>query len=464
MSRTSLARPHEPDDMSEMWKQWEGRTVAGKFPLQSYLGGSDHSAVFLTETQPGSARESGKAAIKLISCNPSDAEEQLARWKSASELQHPNLIRIFETGRCEFDGAALLYVVEEYADENLSQIIPERALTSEEAFAMLPPLLRALQFVHDQGFVHGSIQPSNVLAAADQVKLSSDSLRMPREKGGSKVPTVYDPPEAALGQVSSATDVWQLGITLIEVLTQRFPVRDRTEPVAPAVPAAMPEPLREIAVRCLQVDADKRWEVAEILARLQAPMPAPLPPVETPPLASTPAFPTPRKPSRTWSYLLALAVIAALAFLLVPRPKSPGPAVEVQSTPEPKSSPAAPQNPKTQEETSPAGGDEKAAPNADQNGVVQRVVPQVSPGARRSIHGKIVVRVKVSVDAAGNVEVAKLESVRGSKYFNRVALDAARDWTFSPAPAGQQLGTREWKLQFAFSRARTEATAVPAKH
>ena len=86
-------------------------------------------------------------------------------------------------------------------------------------------------------------------------------------------------------------------------------------------------------------------------------------------------------------------------------------------------------------------------------------MPQVSPSARRTIHGKIVVRVKAKVDAAGDVEAVKIESGRGSKYFNRLALEAARDWKFSPTPAGES-GTREWKLQFAFSRARTEASAA----
>jgi len=42
-------------------------------------------------------------------------------------------------------------------------------------------------------------------------------------------------------------------------------------------------------------------------------------------------------------------------------------------------------------------------------------------------------------------------------------LAAARDWKFSPAPAGGQSGDRQWKLQFAFSRAKTEASAVRAK-
>jgi TonB family protein len=87
------------------------------------------------------------------------------------------------------------------------------------------------------------------------------------------------------------------------------------------------------------------------------------------------------------------------------------------------------------------------------------VVPEVSLGARRTIHGKIVVRVRVKVDPAGNVEVAKLDSGKASRYFKRLALDAARDWKFSPAQNGES-SEREWTLHFSFSRARTEASAA----
>src|SRR3984893_14290811 len=167
--------------MSETWKRWEGRTVDRRFPLQSYLGGSGHSAVFLTVTQP-SGSDSEKAAIKLIPAGAVDAKQQFLRWKAASELAHPNLIRILEAGRGELDSTELLYVVMEYAEENLAQILPERALTAEETRGMLPPILRALQFEHDKGFVHGHIQPSNILAVGDQVKLSSDALSMAGER------------------------------------------------------------------------------------------------------------------------------------------------------------------------------------------------------------------------------------------------------------------------------------------
>jgi protein TonB len=89
-------------------------------------------------------------------------------------------------------------------------------------------------------------------------------------------------------------------------------------------------------------------------------------------------------------------------------------------------------------------------------------MPEVSPGARRTIQGTIKVRVKVTVDAAGNVTQAKVESGRVSKYFSRLALDAARDWKFSPAQGGES-GAKRWNLQFAFSRTKTQASAVRAR-
>jgi len=444
--------------MSETWKAWEGRTVDGKFPLQSYLGGSDHSAVFLT-LAPGGADDSGKAAIKLIPAGPADAEDQLLRWKATGGLSHPNLIRIFSTGRCELDGTQLLFVVLEYAEEDLSQILPERALTSEEARGLLPPILRALQYVHDKGYVHGHIQPSNILAIADQVKLSSDALGMPGERRrGATTTRPYDPPEATTGAISTATDVWQLGMTLIEVLTQHLPVWDRARPGLPEVPEAIPEPFREINRRCLQVDPGQRWAVAEISDWLEGKRQKTTS-VKPERLASGVLIAAESKATKKWPYLLGLTAVVAVAFFLIARPKPSSPPTDVQPT-------------QTQQgatgEKSQAGGDEKPATNAKtsatdhQSGVVQQVMPQVSPGARRTIQGKIKVRVRVEVDAAGNVAEAKLESAGPSQYFSRIALEAARGWKFSPAQAGESV-PREWKLQFAYTRAKTEASAVRAR-
>ncbi len=464
--------------MSETWKQWEGRTVDGKFPLQNYLGGSDHSVVFLTVT-PARVGDPGKVAIKLIPADPANAENRLLRWKATGELTHPNLIRIFATGRRELGGTEFLYIVMEYAEENLSQILPERALTPEEARGLLPPVLRALQWVHGKGYAHGHIQPSNILAIGDEVKLSSDALCVPGERGTGAT-TAYDPPEAATGTISTATDVWQLGMTLTEVLTQHLPVWDRARPGAPEVPETVPEPFREIARHCLRLDAGQRWTVAEISDRLEG-KGRKTTSVQPERAASGALVAGQHRESKKWPYVLGLVAAVVVAFFFIARPKPSGSPVEVQSTetqqsaateasqsaplpagttPKPGSMTTGKARSKSGDENSSANPEAAAAD--DQSGVVQRVMPQVSPSARHTIQGTIKVRVRVEVDAAGNVAQAKLESPGPSPYFSRLALEAARAWKFSPLQASES-GDRAWKLQFAYTRAKTEASAVRVK-
>ena len=66
--------------MTRDWKQWEGQTVNGNFPLRQYLGGSENSAVFFTERR---GQEPQRAAIKLVVANPATVEVQLARWEAS---------------------------------------------------------------------------------------------------------------------------------------------------------------------------------------------------------------------------------------------------------------------------------------------------------------------------------------------------------------------------------------------
>src|SRR5579872_948692 len=159
--------------MPEAWKQWEGRVINDEFPLLRYLGGSERSAVFATKRAERDPRE---VAIKLTPADGENPELQLSWWELAARLSHPHLLRIFQRGRCQLDGTELLYVVTEYAEESLAQILPYRALTAEEARDLLQSLLDALAYIHAKGFVHGHVQPSNVMAVGNQIKLSSDGL------------------------------------------------------------------------------------------------------------------------------------------------------------------------------------------------------------------------------------------------------------------------------------------------
>src|ERR1700758_764147 len=259
-----MSAPAERLRMSEAWRQWEGEVVEGRFPLQRFLGSSDHSAVFLTEFgQPPQ-----KAALKFFEANAANAQTQLARWERASKLSHPHLVRILHFGSCRLGRASMLYVVSEYAEENLSQILPVRALNSSEAEYMLRSVLEALAHLHGQGLVHGHLKPSNVMAVDEKLKISSDGVSRANEKPTNAVRTIYDPPEATTTGLSAAGDVWSLGVTLVEALTQRTSLGEGIRQGDPLLPETVPSPFLEIARQCLRLDPQRRSTVPDIAARL----------------------------------------------------------------------------------------------------------------------------------------------------------------------------------------------------
>src|ERR1039458_4275158 len=239
-------------------RDWVGSLAGGKFPLLQWIGGSEAAGVFLTERN----EPAGKAIIKLIPAEAEDAEARVSAWEAATALSHPNLIEIYAHGRCEIDGAQCLYVVTEFADEVLAEILKERPLTPEETRELLGPALDALSYLHGQGLVHSRLKPSNIVAAGDRLKLSTDGLSFagaPIRPSATR--TVYEPPEVADGNISPAADLWSLGATLVEALTQRPPQWDGLASSEPMVPQSLPQPFAVIARRCLRTDMARRGTI-----------------------------------------------------------------------------------------------------------------------------------------------------------------------------------------------------------
>ena len=499
--------------MSNTWKQWESEILDGKFPLLRFLGGSEHSAVFLTERREGERLV--KAAIKLISVAPENGELQLSRWQQAAELSHPHLIPLYEMGRSEIRGVPLIYAVMECAEENLAQILPDRALTPDEARAMLASVLDVLAYLHRKGFVHGHIKPANIMASGDELKVSSDGLRRAGESLDSpSYQTAYDPPENARGVIpvsqamSPAGDVWSLGVTLVQTLAQNLPVVRTEEQQDPLVPQSLPEPFLDIARHCLLRRAEGRWSVPQIAARLEGR--APMPQIENIPIPINIQTPLPAqrpiaRPSRTPAKHRSYAVPVAVGFVLVLAAILAGPKIlrhhtdaaqAPASTGEPPLVPATPKQValtpperSTKEYSSSIAEDERSskAPvpvpalihpgtmheegtntvarvpvgSVVHGEVAQRAMPEVLPSARNSIRGTVRVNVKVNVDRSGNVEDAELESSGPSKYFVRAALEAAQAWKFKPATVGGRGVLSSWTLRFEFTRDQT--TVVPTQ-
>jgi eukaryotic-like serine/threonine-protein kinase len=485
--------------MTEAVAKWAGQVIDGKYRLGEFVGGDDDSAVFLTDYDSPDVR---KAGIKLVRADSPEAEGLLARWRHAAKLSHPHMIRLLDMGRGELDGAAVLYVVMEYAEENLSSVIARRPLAPAEARAILGPVVDALAYVHNKGFVHCRIKPANIMAENDRLKISSDGLcRIGEFSGSAGRPGAYDPPEAAGGRISPAGDVWSLGMTLCEALTQRLPVWERTNQAEPALPSTLPAEFLDLARHCLRRDPQLRWSVADIAARL------------------LPNAPTPRKQVvRGAQYSLArrrfvgtaapigLALLAILAAVRVfnhhsrtepdhvvaaaETPKQPevqpGANAAVQPKPEKKpalaeaTAPVAKPTPpiasppasKPVEQPSPksvvantaaptpsparskmAAPTRPAATAASSSGivrgkVVKQFLPDASQKARDTIRGKVRINVKVQVDESGRVTAAAFDAPGPSQYFADRALAAAKLWLFAPAKMDGHNVPSEWVLRF----------------
>jgi TonB family protein len=91
---------------------------------------------------------------------------------------------------------------------------------------------------------------------------------------------------------------------------------------------------------------------------------------------------------------------------------------------------------------------------------LDEVVPDVPRSALDTIRGTIRVSVRVIVDKGGAVLAATPDDAGPSRYFERLALEAAKKWTFTPAPSQEE---RVMLVSFKFTRdgASARASAVP---
>ena len=201
-------------------------------------------------------------ALKMILAGRHAGPDQLERFlieaRSVAQLQHPNIVQIFDIG--EHDG--LPYFSLEFVDgQSLSQHLNKQPLAVDEAGRTLELLARAMQYAHDHGVLHRDLKPGNVLLTKEGVPKISDFGLAKKvdddESASTRTGTVmgtpsYMSPEQALGlthDVGPAADQYSLGALLYEMLTGRPPFVSpkavdtimqviRNEPIRPATIAA----------------------------------------------------------------------------------------------------------------------------------------------------------------------------------------------------------------------------------
>jgi TonB family protein len=456
--------------MTEAWKQWEGHVVDGRFTLREFRGKSDHSAVF--QTTYGSYAQA--AALKFVETTPAGAPAQLARWERLSKLEHRHLLRLFHWGRCQLGNAPMLYVVTDLADEDLGQILPNRALTPSETEYMLRSVLEVLGYLHNLGYVHGRLKPRNIMAVGEDLRLASDTVRPAGEKDLlPHQPTTYDAPEIVTAGSTAAGDIWSLGITLVEALTQKASPGEAVRIGDPTLPETIPPPFLEIARQCLRLDPQRRWTVPDVAAHLL--------PIATPPKKSS------RVPYAVAAGAVLVAGLLAGPKLLHRTPASTTPSTSTRAgdpagdvaihepaaqphdpaSTAPKSAPAPALTKPARPVPAPVPSSPKTAPPAKTSAagaVADRVLPKVSQRSLNTITGKVRVTVKLAVDQNGKVSSAALQSAGPSDYFAKVALEASRHWKFDPAQDGGAPVASQWLLRYAFGRGGVEVRPERVSH
>jgi serine/threonine protein kinase len=268
-----------------------GRRV-GRYELRSFLGRGGMGAVY----RAYDANLDRHVAVKILPPHLVTDADRVRRFvqeaKSASALNHPHVISIYDIGQDE----SIHYIAMELVEgATLRDRIGGSAMELKRALVIGEEIAEAIGAAHDAGVVHRDLKPENVIIASPgYVKVLDFGLaKLQRESSDVVVPDEathvrsstepgkimgtagYMSPEQAEGKpVDHRSDIFSLGCILYEMVSGRAPFRGRsTIDTIHNIIHAEPPPLRElppemqrIVAKALAKSPDDRYQSAKDLA------------------------------------------------------------------------------------------------------------------------------------------------------------------------------------------------------
>ncbi len=213
----------------------DGSRRIGAYQVESELGHGGMGKVYLAVRADDEYRK--QVAIKLIRWGADDDEVRrrfLAERQILANLDHPYIARLLDGGTTE-DG--LPYVVMEHvAGEPIDVYCDKHRLTTKQRLELFRRVCEAVQYAHGNLVVHRDVKPGNILVTEDGspklldfgiAKLLDSESGMPVTRTQVRLMTPeYASPEQVTGEpVTTASDVYSLGILLYELLTGHRPYR-----------------------------------------------------------------------------------------------------------------------------------------------------------------------------------------------------------------------------------------------
>ena len=233
--------------------QQAGRRI-GAYTLLEPLGEGGMGAVWLAERNDG--RYEGRAAVKLLHAGLLQralAERFRREGAILAKLSHPHIARLLDAGLTD-DGQPYL-VLEHVAGQRIDAACDARQLGVRERIVLFAQVLEAVQHAHNRLVVHRDLKPGNVMVdATGAVKLldfgiaklldaedaAGEATALTHEAGRLLTPQYAAPEQRAGEAVTTATDVYALGLLLYELLTGQHPRVDAQGRHEPATALALP--------------------------------------------------------------------------------------------------------------------------------------------------------------------------------------------------------------------------------
>ncbi|MDQ6664494.1 MAG: tetratricopeptide repeat protein [Acidobacteriota bacterium] len=227
--------PAEPAGAARTFR--EGELIAGRYRIARFLGEGGMGEVYEAEDR----ELGGRVALKAIRPEIASDERMVARFKSeiqlARQVTHPNVCRIFDVARHQTESGSVAFLTMEYLPgETLAQKITAHGpLPAAEALPLMRQMADALDAAHRAGVIHRDFKTSNViLTPADKgVRAVVTDFGLARSADLERARTLtitgniigspdYMAPELFAGEPATiASDVYSLGVVLLEMLTGR---------------------------------------------------------------------------------------------------------------------------------------------------------------------------------------------------------------------------------------------------
>src|SRR5438552_693316 len=205
--------------------------LTGRYAVEREIGAGGMATVFLARD----LRHKRNVALKVL--NPElgavlGVERFLSEIQVTANLQHPNLLPLFDSGEAN---GLLFYVMPYVQGESLrARLQREKQLPVDEAVHIAVAVASALDYAHQRGVIHRDLKPENILLQSGQPVIADFGIALAVSKaGGARVTQTgislgtpqYMSPEQAAGDraIDGRTDVYSLGAVLYEMLTGEPP-------------------------------------------------------------------------------------------------------------------------------------------------------------------------------------------------------------------------------------------------